>query len=62
MAKIEKDPARGTIRGLGCGGHADKPAGKVKKICVDCGARTEEELAKIVCDTCGGPLSSSYDD
>ena len=60
MAKLEKHETQSNLRGLGCGGG--KPAGKVKKICVDCGTRTEEEMTKIVCDACGGPLSSSYDD
>lgn len=62
MAKLEKHETQTNIRGLGCGGHIDKPMGKVRKICVDCGTRTEAIMEKVICDECGGPLSSSYDE
>lgn len=62
MSKLERKDANSNPRGLGCGGHADRPIGKINKTCVDCGAKTKVLMEQMVCEACGGPLSSSYDD
>lgn len=61
MAEFKKTDKGGTIRGLGCG-KRPKPAGKIAKICIDCGAKVEVDADEIICPLCGGPFSSAFDD
>ncbi len=46
------------IRGLGCGGQS-KPAGKISKLCIDCGEKSLVEGDVMLCPICDGPLLSN---
>ena len=59
--EVPKSDGQSAIRGLGCGSKP-MPAGKINKLCVDCGEKSLVEADLILCPICDGPLSSSYDD
>ncbi len=51
-----KSDGQTVIRGLGCGSQP-KPAGKIKKLCVDCGEKSLVESDIFLCPICEGPLA-----
>ena len=53
---VPKSDGQSVIRGLGCGGEP-RPAGKINKLCVDCGKKSLVEADTMLCPICDGPLS-----
>ncbi len=51
-----KSDGQTVIRGLGCGSQP-KPAGKINKLCVDCGEKSLVEADIFLCPICKGPLT-----
>jgi hypothetical protein len=54
---IAKKPTTSGLRGLGCGGDGSKPIGKITKVCMDCGEKSQVYAEEMFCPKCKGPLA-----